>query len=77
MVFKPGMGFVSSNYVEDKKKLNPFRVHFMWPFNPHVGERSEPTWGFQKHNSYRVANMENNNVPYTYKAFKSTTLSYL
>ena len=34
MVFKPGTGFVFSNYVEDKKKLNPFRVHFMRLFNP-------------------------------------------
>ena len=34
MVFKPSMGFVSSNYVEDKKKLNPFRVHFMRLFVP-------------------------------------------
>ena len=59
MIFKPGTGFVSSNYVEDKKKLNPFRVHFMRLFNPHVGSLCSPTWGFQKHNSYRVAKMEN------------------
>ena len=72
MVFKPGTGFVFSNYVEDKKKLNPFWVHFMRLFKPHVGERSEPTWGFQKHNSYRVANMENDNIHYKYKTFKST-----
>ena len=59
MIFKPGTGFVFSNYVEDKKKLNPFRVHFMRLFNPHVGSLRSPTWGFQKHNSYRVAKMEN------------------
>ena len=73
MVFKPGMGFVSSNYVIDTKKLNPFRVHFMRPFNPHVGSLRLPTWGFQKHNSYRVANMENNKIYYKYETFKSTT----
>ena len=43
----------------DTKKLNPFRVHFMRLFNPHVGSLCSPTWGFQKHNSYRVAKMEN------------------
>ena len=59
MIFKPGTGFVSSNDVVDKKKLNPFRVHFMRLFNPHVGSLCSPTWGFQKHNSYRVAKMEN------------------
>ena len=59
MIFKPGTGFVFSNYVEDKKKLNPFRVHFMRLFNPHVGSLPSPTWGFQEHNSYRVAKMEN------------------
>ena len=59
MIFKPGTGFVSSNDVVDKKKLNPFRVHFMRLFNPHVGSLRSPTWGFQKHNSYRVAKMEN------------------
>ena len=59
MVFKPGTSFVSSNYVVDTKKLNPFRVHFMRLFNPHVGSLCSPTWGFQKHNSYRVAKMEN------------------
>ena len=59
MVFKPGTGFASSNYVADTKKLNPFRVHFICPFNPHVGSLRSPTWGFQKHNSYRVAKMEN------------------
>ena len=37
------------------KKQNPFRVHFMRSFNPHVGSFHSPTWGFQKHNSYRVA----------------------
>ena len=34
MNFKPGTGFVSSNYMVDKKKLNPFRVHFMRLFFP-------------------------------------------
>ena len=77
MIFKPGTGFASSNYMVDTKKLNPFRVHFMRPFNPHVGERSEPTWGFQEHNSYRVANMENDNMHYKYKTFKSTTRTEL
>ena len=72
MIFKPGTGFVFSNYVEDKKKLNPFRVHFMRLFNPHVGSLRSPTWGFQKHNSYRVTNMENDNTYYKYKTFKST-----
>ena len=38
----------------DTKKLNPFRVQFIRPFNPHVGSLRSPTWGFQKHNSYRV-----------------------
>ena len=57
----------------DTKKLNPFRVHFMRPFNPHVGSLRLPTWGFQKHNSYRVANMENNKIYYKYETFKSTT----
>ena len=51
----PIRGFASSNYVADTKKLNPFRVHFIRPFNPHVGSLRSPTWGFQKHNSYRVA----------------------
>ena len=37
------------------KKLNPFRVHSMRSFNPHVGSFHSPTWGYQKHNSYRVA----------------------
>ena len=58
MVFKPGTVFVSSNYMVDTKKLNPFRVHFMRPFNPHVGSLRSPTWGFQEHNSYQVANMK-------------------
>ena len=65
------------NYVEDKKKLNPFRVHFMRPFNPHVGSLRSPTWGFQTHNSYRVANMGNDNTYYKYKAFKRTTRTEL
>ena len=77
MNFKPGTGFVSSNYVEDKKKLNPFRVHFMRLFNPHVGSLRSPTWGFQKHNSYRVANMGNDNTYYKYKTFKGTTRTEL
>ena len=55
MVFKPGTGFASSNYVVDAKKLNPFRVHSMRSFNPHVGSFHSPTWGYQRHNSYRVA----------------------
>ena len=37
------------------KKQNPFRVHFMRSFNPHVGSFHSPTWGYQRHNSYRVA----------------------
>jgi len=41
------------------KKLNPFRVHFMRSFNPHVGSFHSPTWGYQKHNSYRVAMLHN------------------
>ena len=57
--FKPVRVLFFPNYVEDKKKLNPFRVHFMRLFNPHVGSLRSPTWGFQKHNSYRVAKMEN------------------
>ena len=81
MIFKPGTGFVLSNYVEDKKKLNPFRVHFMRLFFSHVGSLRSPTWGFQKYNSYRVANMENDNTYYKYKTFKGTIhtelLSYL
>ena len=36
MVFKPGTGFASSNYVANAKKLNPFRVHSMRSFIPHV-----------------------------------------
>ena len=77
MVFKPGTGFASSNYMVDTKKLNPFRVHFMRPFYPHVGSLRSPTWGFQEHNSYRVANMENDNIHYKYKTFKSTTRTEL
>ena len=77
MNFKPGTGFVFSNYIVDTKKLNPFRVHFMRLFNPHVGSLRLPTWGFQKHNSYRVANMGNDNIHYKYKAFKSTTRTEL
>ena len=77
MIFKPGTGFVSSNYVTDTKKLNPERVHFMRLFNPHVGSLRSPTWGFQEHNSYRVANMENDNMHYKYKTFKSTTRTEL
>ena len=65
------------NYVEDKKKLNPFRVHFMRLFYPHVGSLRSPTWGFQKYNSYRVANMENDNTYYKYKTFKHTTRTEL
>ena len=38
---------------------NPFLVHFTRLFYPHVGSLRSPTWGFQKYNSYRVANMEN------------------
>ena len=72
MIFKPGTGFVSSNYVTDTKKLNPFRVHFTRLFYPHVGSLRLPTWGFQKHNSYRVANMENDNIYYKNKTFKRT-----
>ena len=41
------------------KKLNPFRVHFMRSFIPHVDSFYSPTWGFQKHNSYRVATPHN------------------
>jgi len=37
------------------KKQNPFRVHSMRLFIPHVGSFYSPTWGYQKHNSYRVA----------------------
>ena len=37
------------------KKQNPFRFHYMRSFNPHVGSFHSPTWGYQKHNSYRVA----------------------
>ena len=59
MIFKPGTGFVSSNYVVDTKKLNPFRVHFMRSFIPHVGSFHSPTWGYQRHNSYRVAMLHN------------------
>ena len=55
MVFKPGTGFASSNYVANAKKLNPFRIHSMRSFIPHVGSFYSPTWGYQRHNSYRVA----------------------
>ena len=55
MVFKPGTGFASSNYVADAKKLNPFRVHSTRLFIPHVDSFYSPTWGCQRHNSYRVA----------------------
>ena len=55
MIFKPGTGFASSNYVANAKKLNPERVHSMRSFIPHVGSFYSPTWGYQKHNSYRVA----------------------
>ena len=55
MIFKPGTGFVSSNYMVDTKKQNPFRVHYMRSFNPHVGSFQSPTWGYQRHDSYRVA----------------------
>jgi len=37
------------------KELNPFRVHSMRSFNPHVGSFYSPMWGFQRQNSYRVA----------------------
>ena len=37
------------------KKLNPYWVHSMRSFNPHVGSFHSPTWGYQRHNSYRVA----------------------
>ena len=72
MIFKPGTGFIFSNYIVDTKKLNPFRIHFMRLFNPHVGSLRSPTWGFQKYNSYRVTNMENDNTYYKYKTFKGT-----
>ena len=55
MIFKPGTGFVFSDYVANEKRLNPYRVYFMRLFNPHVGYLRLPTWGFQEHNSYRVA----------------------
>ena len=55
MVFKPGTGFAFSNYVANAKKLNPFRVHSTRLFIPHVGSFHSPTWGYQRHNSYRVA----------------------
>ena len=55
MVFKPGTGFASSNYVENAKKLNPYWVHSMRSFIPHVGSFYSPMWGYQRHNSYRVA----------------------
>ena len=73
MVFKPGTGFASSNDVVDTKTLNSFRVHFTRLFYPHVGSLRSPTWGFQEHNSYRVANMENDNIYYKNKTFKRTT----
>ena len=73
MVFKPGTGFASSNDVVDTKKLNSFRVHFTRLFYPHVGSLRSPTWGFQEHNSYRVANMENDSIYYKNKTFKRTT----
>ena len=59
MVFKPGTGFASSNYVANAKKLNPFRVHSTRLFIPHIGSFHSPTWGFQRHNSYRVAMVHN------------------
>ena len=31
----------------------------MRSFNPHVGSFHSPTWGYQKHNSYRVAMLHN------------------
>ena len=34
--FQTRYGFASSNYVADAKKLNPFRVHSMRSFIPHV-----------------------------------------
>ena len=36
------------------KEQNPFRVHSMRSFNPYVGSFHSPTWGYQRHNSYRV-----------------------
>ena len=41
------------------KEQNPFRVHSTRLFIPHVGSFHSPTWGYQRHNSYRVATPHN------------------
>ena len=71
MVFKPGTGFAFSNYVANAKKLNPFQVHSTRLFIPHVGSFHSPTWGYQKHNSYRVA-MPHNAFIMQYSANRKT-----
>ena len=59
------------------EKAEPVPGSFHASIFPHVGSLRLPTWGFQKHNSYRVANMGNDNIHYKYKAFKSTTRTEL
>ena len=41
------------------EKAEPVPGSFHASIFPHVGSLRSPTWGFQKYNSYRVANMEN------------------
>ena len=70
--FQTRYGFYFFQLHSRYEKAEPVPGSFHASIFPHVGSLRSPTWGFQKYNSYRVANMENDNTYYKYKTFKST-----
>ena len=75
--FQTRYGFCFFQLHSRYEKAEPVPGSFHASIFPHVGSLRSPTWGFQKHNSYRVANMGNDNTYYKYKTFKGTTRTEL
>ena len=75
--FQTRYGFCFFQLHSRYEKAEPVPGSFHASIFPHVGSLRLPTWDFQKHNSYRVANMGNDNIHYKYKTFKGTTRTEL
>ena len=57
--FQTRYGFCFFQLCSGCEKAEPVLGSFHRSFNPHVGSFHSPTWGYQKHNSYRVATPHN------------------
>ena len=77
MIFKPGTGFVFSNYIVDTKKLNPFRVHFMRLFFPTLAHFACQRGAFKSTTRTELQIWETTIHIINIKTFKGTTRTEL